>query len=407
MSAVLDCSRSCLVDFPVGTNQFLGTDEIVAYLREFLPSDVSCIQLLQQSKARLSFEGVESASRLLETGLVLEGQTFPVLPADPRVRVVYVRDCPHEVSDDSVGEMLSPFGAVRKVSQVLHKGSPRISSGTRKVLMSVVKDIPLVLRVMGFDCRVWYAGQPAVCPICGKPGHRARKCPDHGKCRRCHRPGHIARFCRGAWVSSDADPEPTADSAAVAMDLEVAPVDQVDVELALRPSSGPQRVVSAASSAPSVSLGSSPVHADVPPHVPGVPEGTPPVLPGVQSQDPSLPMVMGDPSSDGDPIHAAFPSGPEPVVFVKSTVAAVVMEQPAERLPSRTRFAFVIRDAETRKRFRIDFGSNTRDVFRGRRSFEERRAYWYDHHPSHRPVVWEPAHQAVQLESREPSCFPT
>ena len=406
MSAVPDCSRSCLVVFPGGFNSVCGVEETVLGLRGILSSDVTCIQFLEQSKVRISFASAESASRLLESGLDVTTHVLPVLPADPRVRVVYVRDCPIEVSDDAVEEMLSPFGAVRKVTQVLHKGSPRISSGTRKVLMSVVKDIPLVLRVMGFDCRVWYAGQPAVCPICGKPGHRARKCPDHGKCRRCHRPGHIARFCRGAWVSDNADPDLTADDAET-MDLEVAPGGQVDVEFAPRPSSSSQRVGSAASSAPSVSLGSSPVHADVPPHVPGVPEGTPPVLPGVQSQDPSPPMVMGDPSSDGDPIHAAFPSGPEPVVFVKSTVAAVVMEQPAERLPSRTRFAFVIRDTETRKRFRIDFGSNTRDVFRGRRSFEERRAYWYDHHPSHRPVVWEPAHQAVQLESREPSCFPT
>ena len=38
--------------------------------------------------------------------------------------------------------------------------------------MSVTREIPSILRVAGFDCRVWYAGQPSVCPICRKPGHR-------------------------------------------------------------------------------------------------------------------------------------------------------------------------------------------------------------------------------------------
>ena len=72
--------------------------------------------------------------------------------------------------------------------------------------MSVTKEIPSILRVAGFDCRVWYAGQPSVCPICRKPGHRVKQCPDHGKCRRCHQPGHVARQCRRAWGAASAAP---------------------------------------------------------------------------------------------------------------------------------------------------------------------------------------------------------
>ena len=62
------------------------------------------------------------------------------------------------------------------------------------------------LRVAGFDCRVWYVGQPSVCPICRKPGHRVKQCPDQGKCRRCHQPGHVARQCRRAWGAASAAP---------------------------------------------------------------------------------------------------------------------------------------------------------------------------------------------------------
>ena len=88
----------------------------------------------------------------------------------------------------------------------LHNKFPRISSGTQEVTMSVVMEIPHVLRVMGFDCRVWHAGQPSVCPICRKSGHRAKQCLDHGKCRRCHKPDHVARQCRRAWGAASSVP---------------------------------------------------------------------------------------------------------------------------------------------------------------------------------------------------------
>ena len=90
--------------------------------------------------------------------------------------------------------------------QVPHNKFPKISTGTRKVTMSVTKEIPSILRVAGCDCRVWYAGQPSVCPICRKPGHRVKQCPDQGKCRRCHQPGHVARQCRRAWGAASAAP---------------------------------------------------------------------------------------------------------------------------------------------------------------------------------------------------------
>ena len=45
-----------------------------------------------------------------------------------------------------------------------------------------------------------------MCPICRKPGHRVKQCPDQGKCRRCHQPGHVARQCSRAWGAASAAP---------------------------------------------------------------------------------------------------------------------------------------------------------------------------------------------------------
>ena len=164
------------------------------------------LQFLSQGKVRLTFGCADSALKCFEDGGHFKGSRLPVQSADPRARLVYVRDCPSEVSDASVRELLAPYGVVRKVVQVPHNKFPKISTGTRKVTMSVTKEIPSILRVVGFDCQVWYAGQPFMCPICRKPGHRVKQCPDHGKCRRCHQPGHDARQCRRAWGAVPAAP---------------------------------------------------------------------------------------------------------------------------------------------------------------------------------------------------------
>ena len=192
--------------FPPAIYTTTGVDDIVPELVCGLPEDVKCLQFLSQGKVRITFGCADSALSCFEDGVHFKGSRLPVQSADPRARLVYVRDCPSEVSDASVRELLAPYGVVRKVVQVPHNKFPKISTGTRKVTMSVTKEIPSILRVAGFDCRVWYAGQPSVCPICRKPGHRVKQCPDQGKCRRCHQPGHVARQCRRAWGAASATP---------------------------------------------------------------------------------------------------------------------------------------------------------------------------------------------------------
>ena len=72
---------------------------------------------------------------------------------------------------------------------------PDVSTGTRVVKVTLTKDLPSSVRVSGFDVRLWYQGQPQVCPVCRSYGHRVKDCPFNGLCRRCSQPGHMAREC--------------------------------------------------------------------------------------------------------------------------------------------------------------------------------------------------------------------
>ena len=132
MSVALDCSRSCLVTFPPAVYTTSGVDEIVPVLVRSLPEDVQCLQFLSQGRVRITFGCAESALSCFEDGVHFKGSSLPVQSADPRARLVYVRDCPSEVSDASVRELLAPYGVVRKVVQVPHNKFPKISSGTRR-----------------------------------------------------------------------------------------------------------------------------------------------------------------------------------------------------------------------------------------------------------------------------------
>ena len=102
-----------------------------------------------------------------------------------------------------------------------HQGFPELRDGNRAVRISLSKDIPGVVSIAGFECRVWYRRQPAFCEICRKLGHRSHACPLDGLCRRCLQPGHQACSCRNAWAAS----RPAAPAAPAPPAAPVAPAD--------------------------------------------------------------------------------------------------------------------------------------------------------------------------------------
>ena len=104
------------------------------------------------------------------------------------------------MSDKCIVSVFSTYGKVYSVKSVYHKEFTSICTGTRTVLMSINDSVPSIVDVNGFECRVWYPGQPAFRSVCRSSGHLPRACPLSGLCRRCKQPGHVARECVQAWI---------------------------------------------------------------------------------------------------------------------------------------------------------------------------------------------------------------
>ena len=171
------------------------------------------VQFLRNGAVRVTFKSSLDCSRVLSSGISFRDVPLPVVSADTRSRLVYLRDCPAEVPDDVVKQFFSTFGEVHSISRSCHQAFPDVHDGNRVIKITLTKDVPGVVSVHGNECRMWYRRQPASLAICRKLGHRSRSCPLNGLCRRCRRPGHHARECTNAW-SSAAGPAPFRGSAA-------------------------------------------------------------------------------------------------------------------------------------------------------------------------------------------------
>ena len=188
------------------------------------------VQFLRNGAVRLTFKTSADCERVLASGIRYNDVPLRLAPAGTQSRIAYLRDCPSEVPDNVVRQFFSSFGEVHNISHSTHQGFPELRDGNRAVRISLSKDIPGVVTIAGFECRVWYRRQPAFCEICKKLGHRSRACPLDGLCRRCHQPGHHARSCRNAWAA----PRPAAPAAPApaAPAPPAAPVAPTDVSVA-------------------------------------------------------------------------------------------------------------------------------------------------------------------------------
>ena len=178
----------------------MGSSQVLPDLLKSVDAEkVSCIQFLPNGVARITFAMPEDCDHAVSAGIKFRDTALKVSPVEIRQSLVYLRDCPAEVPQDVIVKTFQPFGEVHGITNSAREGFPRLQDGTRVIKKSLAKDIPSVIRVVGFDCRVWYRRQPPFCPICRQSGHRVRDCAYHGVCRRCRRPRHHARDCRNAW----------------------------------------------------------------------------------------------------------------------------------------------------------------------------------------------------------------
>ena len=195
MAAVLQCPRTLAVHFPPAVYRSTGSSQVSP---EFVKSldlpNVCAIQFMRNGVVRVTYKEPAQCDAALAGGISFRGAPIRVATVNAHTRLVYVRDLPVEVPDDSLQVYLRAFGMVHSCVMQTYPGLPEVSTGTRVVKVSLSKDLPSSARVSGFDVCFWYQGQPQACPILSF-GHRVKDCPFNGVCRRCRQPGHMAREC--------------------------------------------------------------------------------------------------------------------------------------------------------------------------------------------------------------------
>ena len=221
-----DFPKSVILHFPPSVYQKHGAAEMIPKLLEILcVEDLRCIQFLRNGKVRVSFREKDKRDHYLVEGLRFGDLDIPVTKDGQKVTVLHIRDLPYEVASDDLVEFFSNYGEVLTVERSVAANFPALCNGNRILKLILNEDLPYFLSVCGFQCRVWYRGQPLQCLVCRQRGHRAQSCPLSGRCRYCHQVGHMARDCAQAWdpppvvsVDPDVDVSSASSSATVVED---------------------------------------------------------------------------------------------------------------------------------------------------------------------------------------------
>ena len=172
-------------------------------LQIFQPDSLHCVQFLRSGKIRVTFCEKAVCDHHLSEGVRFEDQDIPVTRDADKVTVLYLRDLPYEVSGEDVFDFFSIYGEVLTVERSVAAEFLNLCNGNRVVKMDLHEDLPYFLPVCGYQCRLWYRGQPTQCFVCREIGHRAQSCPLSGRCCRCHQVGHMARECVRAELQSN------------------------------------------------------------------------------------------------------------------------------------------------------------------------------------------------------------
>lgn len=122
----------------------------------------------------------------------------------PPTTIVHLFDFPHEEDEEAIAALFSSYGLVKSVRRQCYISHPEIFTGTRLVDLVAERTPPWMVSIQGFVCRVWYRGEPVICNICSKEGHKSMSSPDKNKCCLCASEGHLARSCPTLWGNREA-----------------------------------------------------------------------------------------------------------------------------------------------------------------------------------------------------------
>ena len=141
-----------------------------------------------------------------QSGVYVFGMWCPILGGGPPVTVVNLFDYPFEGEDIKIEGVLCAFGEVKRIRHQSYVSNTEIFTGTRLVslVLKAGVTLPRYITIDGYNCRMWYRGQPLICNLCALQGHKSANCPNKDKCRRCGEVGHFARACRNPWGDNTA-----------------------------------------------------------------------------------------------------------------------------------------------------------------------------------------------------------
>lgn len=165
------------------------------------PKAIVCLQSLSVSSFAVTFSGDSKPVRdcLALEGFTLNGQNVSVAEVQPRYVIVNTRNAPFEMEDLTIKNFFESFGTVIEVIRV--RDGQGYFTGDRQVRMSVTRDIPSMVKILGFPIFIRYRGQRKCCRYCNHFDHVINRCPFrlNRLCIRCGSINHVARDCLRPW----------------------------------------------------------------------------------------------------------------------------------------------------------------------------------------------------------------
>lgn len=154
---------------------------------------VAAVQALSKTQFRIEYSFSSYRREADANGINFRGLTITPYPAYEQVKSVFVERAPLQMPDQTLREILAPYGRVLAVEHLKVRGFPTVKSGTRRVSMVITNHIPAILRVAGFQISFRYHGQPSTCFVCDEVGHAIVDCPKSRKNKKRTEPNNTAQ----------------------------------------------------------------------------------------------------------------------------------------------------------------------------------------------------------------------